>query len=248
MFRIGIFLIALFFMADAKNIEVDFSVEYGIVGEVAKSHSTLITKEKSYIFESTVDVVGKIAKIVTGNLKERHISKGHIKNSLFVSDMYQVIKSYEQYTSTTIYRINHKKKTVTRTYKKWENGKEIIEEKRILNYYSRNDMITLLLNLPKHIKHKYKSKEYKFKAVGADRKNGRVDIVIPTHENLKAIKNLLDKDKSNKGDWYCKVVMHRKLYNSEKGELLIKIDQDGIVDSVVLKDLIFFGDIRIIRQ
>ncbi len=53
---------------------------------------------------------------------------------------------------------------------------------------------------------------------------------------------------SKKGDWYSKVVMHRKLYNSEKGELEVRMDKDSLVEKAVLKDLIFFGDVRIIRQ
>lgn len=246
MLRIGMFFIAFFFCANAKNIVVDFSVEYGIVGEVAKVRANLTTKANTYMFDTSVVVVGGIAKAVTDNLKERHISKGRIVNNLLVSDMYQMIKSYGRYRSTTIYHINHKKKRVTKEYRKWKRAKKIIDKKVTLSYYSKDDMITVLLNLPKHIKNKHKSKQYKFKVVGADRKNGRVDISIPTQVTLKEMKSLFGQNK--KGDWYSRVVMHRKLYNSKKGELIVRIGQDDIVNKVVLKDLIFFGDIRIIRQ
>ncbi len=246
MLRISYIFIFLLFVANAKNIEVNYSVEFGIVGEVAKVHAKLISDSKFYTLDAKVSVVGNIAKAVTNNLKERHISKGHMLNDLLVTDMYQMIKSYGKYTSTTIYSVDHKKKKVTRHYKKWKNGKIIIDKKIKLGYYGKDDMMTLFLNLNKHIKNKIKAKNYIFKAVGADRKNGRVDIDILTSSKLKEIKNLLGKGK--KGEWYSTVVMHRKLYHSKKGELAVRMSSDGIVDKAVLKDLIFFGDIRIIRQ
>lgn len=230
----------------AKNTEVDYSVEFGVFGEVAKVHATLTSDRKYYTINATVVSVGNIAKTVTNNLKERHISKGHIERGLLVTDMYQMIKSYGVYTSTTIYSTNHRKKNVTRHYKQWKQGVKIEDEKVTLGYYSKDDMLTLFLNLPKYIKEKYKSRNYRFKAVGADRKNGRVDITVPSQKALKQMGSLVGKVKE--GDWYSRVVMHRKLYHSKKGELEVKMGKEGFVDKAVLKDLIFFGDVRIIRQ
>lgn len=231
---------------NAKNIEVDYSVKFGIVGEVARVHATLTADHKFYTLDANVSAVGAIAKIVTDNLQERHISKGHIVNGLLMTDMYQMIKSYGDYTSTTIYTVKHRRKKVTRQYIKWEKGKKITNEKVTLGYYGIDDLMTLFLNLPKHIKNKHKSKNYRFSVVGEDRKNGRVDVIIPSENSLKQMKIFVGEGK--KGDWFSKVVMHRKLYNSEKGELEVRIGEEGLVEKAVLKDLIFFGDVRIIRQ
>ena len=247
--RISFIFISFIFFSSvltAKNIEADYSAEFGIIGEVARAHATLLSNGKTYTLDANIRAVGAIAKTVTDNLKERHISKGHIHNGLLVTDMYQMIKSYGVYNSTTIYRVDHKKKRVTRHYIKWEKNKEIINEKVRLGYYGRDDLMTLFMNLSKHIKNKHKSRNYRFTVVGADRKNGRVDVTIPSENSLKQIKGLLGE--GNKGDWYSKVVMYRKLYNSEKGELVVMIGKEGLVDKAVLKDLIFFGDVRIIRQ
>ena len=115
-----------------------------------------------------------------------------------------------------------------------------------LDYYSKDDMMTLFLNLPKYIKEKQTAKKYQFKAIGADRKNGRVDITIPPPDALKEMKNFVGE--REEGDWYSTVVMHRKLYHSKQGELDVKIGKKGLVEKAVLKDLFFFGDVRIIRQ
>jgi len=239
--------IGIFFstVLNAKNIEADYSVNFGIVGEVAKVHATLTSNQRFYMLDANVSAVG-IAKVLTNNLKERHISKGHIVNGLLVTDLYQMIKSYGEYTSTTIYRVNHKKKKLTRQYKQWKYDQQIKNEKVTLDYYGKDDMMTLFLNLPNHVKDKYRHKNYRFKIVGADRKNGRVDVTIPSRNALKQIKSLVGE--GEKGDWYSRVVMHRKLYHSKKGELEVRIGKEGLVEKAVLKDLIFFGDVRIIRQ
>lgn len=229
----------------AHNIEADYTVEFGVFGEVGKVHARLTSDQKYYMLDANVTAVG-IARAVTDDLKERHISKGHVVNGLLITDMYQMIKSFGYYTSTTIYRVDHKKKRVTRQYKKWKYD-ELIQDRTVtLDYYGKDDMMTLFLNLPKHITHKYIAKQYRFIAIGADRKNGRVDITLPSERSLKQMKSLLGKGKE--GDWYSTVVMHRKLYHSKQGELDVRIGQEGLVEKAVLKDLIFFGDVRIIKQ
>jgi len=247
--RLILIIFTLLFSAsflDAKTIEADFSVEFGIVGEVGRAHAVLTTTEqKYYMIEANVTALG-IAKAVTDNLRERHISKGHVVDGLLITDMYQMIKRYGIYTSTTIYRVDHRKKSLTRQYKKWEYNRLITDRTVTLEYYSKDDMLTLFLNLPHHIKDKHTSKHYRFKAVGADRKNGRVDITIPSPEELDKMKTLLGE--GNGESWYTKVVMHRKLYDSKQGELDVRIGKEGLVDKAVLKDLIFFGDVRILRQ
>ena len=246
MLRISfIFFFGVIFL-NARNIEADYSVKFGIFGEVARVHATLTSDSKYYTINATVVAMGNIAKTVTDDLKERHISKGHMEHGLLVTDMYQMIKSYGEYTGTTVYSVNHRTKSVTRHDRLWKDGLKIEDKKVRLGYYSKDDMLTLFLNLPGYIKDKYKSRHYRFKAVGADRRNGRVDMTVPSKKALKQMGELVGTVKE--GDWYSTVVMHRKLYHSKKGELEVKINKEGIVDKAVLKDLIFFGDVRIIRQ
>lgn len=246
MLRSSFILLFLLSVLHAQKIEASYRVEFGVLGDVARAHATLSASDTFYVIDANVTVVGNIARAVTKNLKERHISKGHIENTLLVTDMYQMIKSYGEYTSTTIYMVDHKSKRVTRQDIKWKRGEEILNEKVRLGYYSTDDMMTLFLNLPKYINDKFTSKDYRFKAVGEDRKNGRVDIQIPSKNALKDIQKSVGK--GNNTDWYATVVMHRKLYHSKKGELDVRIGKEGLVDKAVLKDLIFFGDVRIIRK
>jgi hypothetical protein len=237
---------------DAKTMSVDYSVEFGIVGEVGKVHTEYRDNGKHYTIDTDLSAVGIIAKSVTHHLTERHICKGFLsKNGLRVVTSYQMIKSYGEYRSMTLYIVNHKTKKVKKTFRKWlkQQGKpdrKIADYSYDLKYYARDDMITLFLNLGIHIQNKRKANHYIFKAVGADKKNGRVDIYIPNIKEAKAMELLLAKPKE--GEWLMNLVMHRQLYNSKQGELMVHMDRDSTIKKAVLKDLIFFGDVRIIRQ
>ena len=115
MIRIGfilIFCLSIFSssLLLAKELSADYSVEFGIFGQVGKAHAILTSDDKYYMLEANVSAEG-IAKAVTDDLKERHISKGHLSKGFLVTDMYQMIKSFGPYTSTTIYRIIKKRKS-----------------------------------------------------------------------------------------------------------------------------------------
>lgn len=231
---------------EAKTLKENYVVEFGIVGKVAHVTATLKTQKHYYQADANLTVTNAIAKKVTENLKERHISKGHIsKRGEYITDMYQMIKSYRNINSTTIYKTDHKRKRVTRQYKEWKKGKLFKDKTVKLNYYGKNDLMNIFVNLPLYKQHN-KGKIYQKKVVGADRKNGSVSFSIPTTKEAKKMRKLLGKKR--KGEWYSKLIMQRKLYHSKKGELALKIGSDGMLEKAVLKDLAFFGDIRILRQ
>ena len=236
----------------AKTLSVDYIVEFGIVGQVAKIHTSYYDNGKNYTIDSNVSAVGMLANSVTQHMRERHICKGYIaKDKRLIAKSYQMIKSFDSYRSMTLYTVDHTHKKILKTYKKWQKQKGKPDKKTHdyhypLHYYAKDDMITLFLNLGTHIKNKNKAKSYTFKAVGADRKNGRVDIKIPSSKASKGMYKLLGKPK--KGEWLMNLVMHRRLYNSKNGELMVKMGKDSTIEKAVLKDLLFWGDVRIIRR
>lgn len=252
MFKILTLLLLTLFSLDAKSIVVDYVVEFGIVGQVAKVHTQYTDTPTTYTIVSDVSMVGLLSTSATGNLKERHICKGFIskKDHQRIATQYEMIKSYGNYKSQTLYRIDHKHRKVTRQYKKWQKKsrkyKKIIDQKKTLSYYATDDMVTLFLNLGSHLKDKKTPKRYRLKAVGADKKDGRVDIIIPNKSEAASMITLLGKPKP--GEWIMNLIMHRQLYNSKQGELMVRMGSDSIIEKAVLKDILLFGDVRIIRQ
>jgi len=223
----------------AEIIKADYDVSYGIFGKIGVSKAILTKKKKRYTIDIRLYATG-LAKFLSGDRRERHISKGHIdKNGLLISDLYQVIKSHGETKVTKIYRVNHKKHQVIKTYKKYRNHKLVKTENTTLDFYSKDDLLTLYFNLDGAIKDKNKPAKYVFKAVGAERQQGKVTVIIPIFYKLKSYKEALGKGAS----WYATAIIHQKIFSSKEGHLLLAVGKDGITEKAVLKDVIFFGDI-----
>jgi len=240
---VGLLLFFSSFLS-AEVIKADYKVEFGIFGEIGIANALLTRDSNSYVIDVALKATG-LSKTLSGNRKEQHVSKGHIEKGIMVSDLYQVIKSHGSKTENKVYRIDHKHKTVTKEYKRWEDGKLVKDTKEILDYYSKDDLLTLYFNLNKKILDKKASKAYVFKAVGAEKQKGKVDFIIPEKSDFKEYQKYVGKNRDN--SWYARAIIHQNIFSSDKGELMLRIGHDGITEKAVLKDLIFFGDIRAIR-
>lgn len=232
--------LGLVFMSQmqAKVLDVSYKVSFGMLGQMGIADAHLETKENSYTINIGMKATG-MAKSLSKNRKEKHISQGHIVNGRFVSDTYKVIKTYGKKYSEKIYRIDHKKKRVTKDNIKKKQGKVTDKKQTVLNFYSENDLLTLYFNLPKMIKDRSKADTYKFSAVGAERQEGTVKVTIPKESERKGYQKTL-----GKGDyWYMTAIIYQKIFASNKGELILAVDKDGITQKAVLKDLMMFGDL-----
>jgi len=237
LFILGLVLI---FMSpiQAKVLDVSYKVSFGILGQMGISDAHLETKGNRYTIDIKMKATG-LAKTLSKNRKERHISKGHIVNGMYISDSYKVIKRYGKKHIEKLYTIDHKKKKVKKEYFSQKNGKMNKRKQTILNFYSKNDLLTLYFNLPKMIKDRSKAGTYELSAVGAERQNGLVKVRIPTTKDIKNYKETL-----GKGDyWYLTAIIYQKIFASNKGELMLAVGKDGVAEKAVLKDLIMFGDL-----
>ncbi|RRS32475.1 MAG: hypothetical protein P794_01170 [Epsilonproteobacteria bacterium (ex Lamellibrachia satsuma)] len=225
-------------MVNAKVLNVKYKVSFGVLGEMGIADAHLTTKGNNYTIDIGMKATG-LAKVLSQNRKERHLSKGHIVNGMFISDTYKVIKTYGKKYIEKTYYIDHKKKRVRKDYLKKNRGKVTGEGHSVLDFYSKNDLLTLYFNLSKIIKNKSKAGIYKFSAVGAERQNGLVEVKIPTVKDIKKYEKTL-----GKGDyWYMTAIIYQKIFSSNKGEVMLAVGKDGIAQKAVLKDLIMFGDL-----
>ena len=234
---LGLFII-FSSMGYAKVMDVKYKVSFGIFGQMGIANAHLETKGNTYTIDIGMKATG-IAKALSHNRKERHISKGHIVKGMYISDSYKVIKTYGKRYIEKTYHIDHRKKRVTKEYLKKKNGKITADEHTVLDFYSRNDLLTLYFNLPKMIRDKSKAGIYALSAVGAERQKGLVKIKIPASKEINVYKKTL-----GEGDfWYITVIIYQKIFSSNKGELMLAVGKDGIAQKAVLKDLIMFGDL-----
>lgn len=232
--------LGLVFMSQmqAKVLDVSYKVGFGMLGQMGIADAHLETKDDSYTINIGMKATG-MAKALSKNRKERHISTGHIVNGMLVSDTYKVIKTYGKKHIEKVYRIDHKTKRVTKDNTKKNQDKVTEKKHTVLDFYSENDLLTLYFNLPKMITDRSKATTYEFSAVGAERQEGKVEVRIPKESELKGYQKTL-----GEGDyWYMTAIIYQKIFASNKGELMLAVGKDGITQKAVLKDLMMFGDL-----
>ncbi len=240
-FIIG-YSIAICSVSLAETIEAKYNVSYGILGQIGTAKALLKKDQQTYNIDIHLKATG-LAKVLSRGRKERHISKGHIENGLMISDLYQVIKSQGNTVHNKEYWADHKKKRIIKKYKKYKNGKLVSQEESVLEFYAKDDLLTLYFNLNASVKEKHKPRTYVFKAVGAERQKGKVSMIIPKKDDLPKYIEALGTDSA----WYATAIIHQKVFSSKEGRLLLGVAEDGIVNKTVLKDVIFFGDITGVR-
>jgi hypothetical protein len=239
-----LFMIILLFTLHiyAERITASYHVSYGIFGKIGIAKAILEKKGNQYTIDIELSATG-LAKFLSQGRTEHHTSKGHIRNKMLIADSYSVTKSHAKTLMTKVYTFNHKNKSISKEFKKYKKGKQTRHEKSVLDFYSPDDLLTLYFNLDNKIRNKSKAHTYKFKTVGAEKQQGKVSIEVPKQTDLGKYKKVL----GNNASWYATAIIHQKVFSSKEGRLMLGIDKDGICNQAVLKDVIFFGDIRAVR-
>ncbi len=233
-------IIMMSFVLDlqAETMDAHYKVSFGMIGEIGEAKAHLEKEANKYSIEVAGEATG-LAKNLSKNRKEIQMSKGHIKEGLLIPDSYTVIRSFSNKVITNTYTIDHEKKSVVQFNEKTENGKRIWSDRKVLNYYADNDLLTLYFNINILIPEKGKKGLYAFKIVGAEKQKGNVEIIVPDKDN----RGEYEKNLGGKGTWYLTAIIHQKIFSSNKGELILSINETGITEKAMLKDVVMFGDI-----
>jgi hypothetical protein len=226
--------------ASAKVTQVNYKAKFGIFGTVGTIKNRLDQNKKTYQIDTTVKLAG-LAKIIMGGQTEHYISKGHMEKGKMVSDLYQMISKKKHKKVSKEYRIDHKRKFVTKRYRKWKDGKLVEDRKERLKFYAKDDLLTLYFNMDKAITQK--GKVYTIKAVGLEKQKGIVKVTVPTDAKATPYK----KDLGKSADWYAKALIVQKNFRKKKGEILLSVDKDKFIKKAVIKDVLLYGDAKLIR-
>jgi len=136
--------------AEVKNLDATYSVSYGMFGKLGISEAHLETDGNTYSIKVSAKTTG-IVKRLSQNRQEYYLSQGHVVDGMLISDSLEVRRSHGNKASIKRYVIDHKKKRVTKSYIKKRAGKVYQNDSKILDFYSKDDLLTLYFNLPKRI-------------------------------------------------------------------------------------------------
>lgn len=223
----------------AQSMEAEYRVSFGILGEIGNAKAHLERNGERYRIEIEGVSTG-FAKSLSRNRKEKQVSEGHISKGVLVPDRYSIVRSYANKVIKKTYTIDHHNKKVQRIVKKMEDGKLVWQEKKQLDFYAQNDLLSLYFNMAALIPEKEKGAYYKFKALGAEKQKGDVEVIVADKDT----RSLYENELGSGGDWYLTAIIHQKIFSSDRGELLLSVDEKGITKKAILKDVVLFGDIR----
>ncbi len=229
--RIFLVLVLLSQMAGAKVLTATYEVSYGIFQTMGIADARFETREDdTYSIRIEARTTG-IAKLLSNNRVEVYESHGRIINGKLTPDKYIKIRRTDSKKTTKIYTFDHRKKTVF---------KELIEgidwDKETNDFYAPEDILSLFFNVKQYMKLRQNQVLY---AVGANKNDGRIDVVFPRGKELER----LEKELEMSDGVFVKVILNDKIFSSANGELLINLDEEGLCEKAILEDVLLFGDI-----
>ncbi|OHD85114.1 MAG: hypothetical protein A3I60_01675 [Sulfuricurvum sp. RIFCSPLOWO2_02_FULL_43_45] len=227
-----IFVLALLSqIASAKVISATYAVSYGIFQTMGIADARFETRDDdTYSIRIEARTTG-IAQVLSNNRVEIYESHGSIINGELVPKKYIKIRRTDSKKTTKIYTFDHANKVVWR-----ENVDGYEWEKVTHDYYASEDILSLFFNVKQYMKSRQNQVLY---AIGANKNNGRIDVVFPKGEEIEKLKKELEIEEGI----FVKVVLNDRIFSSANGELLINLDQDGLCEKAILEDVLLFGDI-----
>lgn len=224
-------LVLLSQIASAKVITATYEVSYGIFQTMGIADARFETRDdNTYSIRIEARTTG-IAKILSNNRVEIYESHGSIINGQLVPKKYIKIRRTDSKKMTKIYTFNHVDRIVLR-----ENIDSDEWEKVKHDYYASEDILSLFFNVKQYMKLRQNQVLY---AIGANKNNGRIDVVFPKGQEIEKLKQELETDEGV----FVKVILNDKIFSSANGELLINLDDDGLCEKAILEDVLLFGDI-----
>ncbi|PID47271.1 MAG: hypothetical protein CR967_05060 [Proteobacteria bacterium] len=248
--RFLMILFLLFLNLQANIIEAKYHVSYGIFGEIGVVKTRLKTHDKSYIISIEANTTG-FARSLSGQRDEFFQSKGSIENGVLKPKIYthtvtrmkrknSFIMNPSQWESALSKKVKTMKffdNFVLEERQKFFDGKLTSKSSKRLKYYAQNDLLSVFFNFKKLSNDYNITKLTKFYAVGAKNENGEL-LVLPMSQDRQ--REIFE----NVSGHNFIVFVNQPIFSSEKGELFVKINKDDIADEAILKDVLFFGDIR----
>jgi len=218
-------ILLLFFviLLNAKTLIATYEAKYGFF-TITKAKGIFEYNSTNYKIFTYIQTLG-IAKTLSKNLTQTYTSIGIVKNGILIPKKYISIRKNNTKSSKTIYLFDHQNKKIRKI--RYKNGS--LEFNKTFKYYTPNDILSLYFNFPKYLKNLPKKDIYTFYALGARKKDGKIDIsIIDAKNNIKLKANL-----------------YNKVFVGDKGILYLTINPTNwITIKGVVKNVLKIGDLK----
>jgi|GEM_PF-2289092 len=229
---VGVMGVLIAVPAVGMTLIARYDGKFALLGTVVKGVEVFNWKDERYIIQADARAVG-LAGALSRHLEHHYRSEGRISKGILHPDRFiQVIKRGNK-KYLYLFTFDHKRHKIYKT--KYLNGH--LESNETLNYWTPFDVMALYFSIPSLIKSE--KKHYTFFAVGARKRDGRIDLYLLSPEQWAEV------DKTPKFPekyYYLKV----KPYNKElgKGAIYLLIAKENFVSvKSIFPDYILGGDL-----
>jgi hypothetical protein len=231
-------IILLLLSIGSMFAQVTYIAKASLLGEIGRVTISEKKDKQHYQIDVKIKATG-IAKSMSGNLVEHHISKGLIKKGEYYAQEYRIEKSSSGKRYLKRYLFDYKQKKITKISKKWKKGKLLYSHKRSLKYFSQNDLLTIYHNIML-FGVGGKTGQYTIKSAGAEQGDKKLLFhLLDTRQRSKILK---DAGLSEEGS-VLKVFMRRGFFSDGKGSLAFLVDQEGVTQKAILKNVKLLGTV-----
>jgi hypothetical protein len=238
--RIAVFLTLLFVSLFGFTKSAAYDVEYGWFKALGDAKANLMVNGQNYHIMIEAKTQG-LAKLLSRNREEVYESFGTVTQKGYLPLKFIQYKQWSDKAERTTYIFDHAAKKVLKIKEKYEDGKLVDRGEEQNKYYADNDILTLYFNISDDFKGMKAGSQKVYYAVGANPKDGRVDLIIPGATKLEEIKDTFEGVRAAS---YVVVYINQKIFSSDRGELWIAFDEKSDCARAVLKDVLLFGDVR----
>lgn len=246
-----LFLLLIYSLLPAKNINAQYKISYGIFSNLGLADASFEINKDTYYIKIHAYTTG-FAKFISNSKEETFQSYGKLINHKLIPEKFiKTIKSNNLYKIKT-YTFDYKKQIIKehifidKIVQEYDeefklHDKRIIKtQNKNLNYFVKNDILSIFFNLKSLISNFDTSKEHKLLALGGNKKRkGEIIIEIPKGKNKVLLNESLNINSKIKFIAY----INQKIFSSKEGKLYISLNKDFICNKAVLSDVLFFGDI-----
>ena len=239
---------------DASVIRYD--VHLSLFGKVGEATISIAEKGDRYVMIVEDHATGMAAKI-SNNEHDRFISRGHVFEGRYISDVFEEHQKNTRVSETNIFIFDHKAKKITRYQDKNETvttssfdfstmGVKTVskvehkKKKKVLDFYSEYDALSVVLNVPRLTA---LAPKVGIKPVGLAKKDRRIFLKHPKAP-LAEVLEKFDSPKVKKVVELDSIEMK----NDDEYGVLIGYDSAGSIEEVVTKETYFLiGYGRIVK-
>ncbi len=252
--RAVLFLLAVTLSIQAAIIEAKYDISFAVFGKIGEAYVALETDEHFYHITVQAGLSGSAASL-GGHRREKHESFGFIDNGVLTPTLYKKERRSDSRNEDTYFVIDPDGTVTKYRFKEKEyedysfdiaTGITAVTKVRKsssvekLPFKADNDLLSLFFNVKTLMKNMERGTHVVKTAAGAKGDKGEILITNPGGEKRQELADLM---KDNK-DRFVTVVVNQDIFESDKGELYINLDEDFLAKEAMLKDVLMFGDIR----